>query len=72
MTADYRKTRDKISLQGRDQETSVRDSKQNIAQLQADVKHAVTQVEVLLTLERSMAGSVPSLTQQGLQQQQSC
>ena len=66
ITADYRKTEDQILRHGRDQETFFRDSEETIAQLQADVKHTDTQVEMLIALERSMARSVPSLTQQSL------
>lgn len=58
MTAESRNTRDQISLQGRNQETAFRDSGRMIVQLQADVQHTDTQVEVLLALAESMAGSV--------------
>ncbi|CAD6571375.1 MAG: hypothetical protein ASARMPRED_004482 [Alectoria sarmentosa] len=54
-TADYRKTRDQILHNGRDQEMFFRDSDETIAQLQADVKHTDTQVEMLMALEKSMA-----------------
>ena len=50
MTAESRNTRDQISLQGRNQETAFRDSGRMIVQLQADVQHTDTQVEVLLAL----------------------
>ncbi len=58
MTAEYQKIRDQILIQGRDQETALRDSSRTIAQLQADNQHTDSQIEVLLALERSMAGLV--------------
>lgn len=51
MTVESRKTRDQILHQGRD-------SSRTIAQLQTDVQHTNSQVQVLLALERSVVGSV--------------
>ena len=51
MTAENRKTRDQILH-------SERESNRTTTQLQADVQHTSSQVEVLLALERSIAGSV--------------
>ena len=52
MTAENRKTRDQILH-------SERESNRTVTQLQNDVQHTSSQVEVLLALERSIAGSVP-------------
>ena len=51
MTAENRKTRDQILH-------SERESNRTTTQLQNDVQHTSSQVEVLLALERSIAGSV--------------
>ena len=51
MTAENRKTRDQILH-------SERESSRTTTQLQADVQHTSSQVELLLALERSIAGSV--------------
>lgn len=59
---DHRETRDRILLQGKYQETSFKDLDQKITQVQADVEHNDSQVELLLALERSIAGSKLSST----------
>ena len=62
-TADHRETRDQILLQGKSQDTSFKELDQKITQVQADVKHNDGQVELLLALQRSIAGSVLSFTE---------
>ncbi|KAL8792264.1 MAG: hypothetical protein Q9195_005143 [Heterodermia aff. obscurata] len=55
-TSDHKEIRDDILLQGKSQETCFKDLDQKITQVQADVQHNDGQVELLLALERSIAG----------------
>ena len=62
LTEDHRNFRNQILLQGRHQEESFKNSGRTMIQMQANVQQINSQVEVLLALERSMAGSVFSLS----------
>ena len=61
-TADQSETRDEIVLLGKSQETSFKNLDEKVTQVRAGVQHNDGQVELLLALQRSIAGSILPFT----------